>query len=287
MKPNRDLGADPQDQVASDTRFGLGQDAGTWVLRFAAMSPMPPAPREVPVQIDPAGVWSGVRCDAVGVEVADDPEQGLSRRAAGFEVSCNRDPSALVAVDRPNHQEPARSVRVAKCEPDDGPPLHGAPEDLSSPYESIASTTTLGGRMPPGRWHSPKQRPDSSCHGDQDGKGELSLEPSPGAHDGSASFGLLTRPPLFAEDRGQPGYAAATAGRIVPPVQVIVSSVDGTGIGLQDHDETEMRDQIGKPLRCPIPRPSAALEGGLITGSSRPDEVRVTERRGPHEELDM
>src|SRR5690348_7386666 len=140
------------------------------------MSEMAPVPREVPVQVDSAGILSGVRSDAVGVEVADDPEEGSPGRAAGFEVACDRHPGALVAVDRPHHQEPARSVRVAECEHGDGSPLYRMPKNLSSPYERIASSVAHGGRMPPWRWHSPEQRPDSSCHGNQGSKYESSLE---------------------------------------------------------------------------------------------------------------
>jgi hypothetical protein len=113
VKPDRDAGAQAEDQPVRDARLRLGEHARARVLGIPA-TPGPPAPREVPVEVDAARVLPGACGDTVRVELVDHPEVGAGRRAGGQQGVHDRPPRGLVAVDHPDDEQLAGGGRVAE-----------------------------------------------------------------------------------------------------------------------------------------------------------------------------
>ena len=95
MEPDAEPRAQPADQRARDPRLPLGEAA------------------EVAVEVGAGGVRARAGCAAVGVEVGNDPELGVQRRARAEQPPRDGRPGGLVAVDGADDQQLARR-RVAE-----------------------------------------------------------------------------------------------------------------------------------------------------------------------------
>src|SRR4051794_5092141 len=125
--PDRELGADPQDQRTGQARLALGERVRARILGPARAGP--PAGGEAPVEVDAVRVLPLPEREAVRVEVRDDPEVEVGA-AQPLEKADRREPGALVPVDAAHDEH--RRVRgvTAQLERADRPPLRRASQEV-------------------------------------------------------------------------------------------------------------------------------------------------------------
>ena len=132
MEPDRHVGPQPPDQAHRKARLDLGR------RRAARGGEVAPRAREVPVQVDAARVRPPLRGVPVRVEVGDDPERPVRRRARVEQPGRDHAARALVAVDAaddeharvpsPDPEGPDRPAERARAELRRGDAVPGKPD---------------------------------------------------------------------------------------------------------------------------------------------------------------
>src|SRR5437764_11180588 len=99
VKPNGDPWSLAKDQRTTDPRLRLREGTRPRVLKVPWDTDRPPPVGKVPVEIDPVGVLARAGRDAVGVQLPDDPEEGLLGRRVVGQVPDHRQTPGLIAVN--------------------------------------------------------------------------------------------------------------------------------------------------------------------------------------------
>src|SRR5206468_9050742 len=118
-EPDGDIWALAQDEPPQRPRLGLRRRARPGVVDA---SEVPPAPREVAVEVDAVGVAARAGGTAVGVGAVDQEELDTGRRRDRTQRAGDRDPRPLASMDAPDDENLARRVGRADAVDDDRPP---------------------------------------------------------------------------------------------------------------------------------------------------------------------